>query len=141
MPREEWDDYFLGLAKAASTRATCNRLHVGCVIVEGKAVIATGYNGAPEGEPHCDEVGHLMVSNHCLRTVHAEANAIFRARKRNIRLSGCTLYVTHCPCTDCAADIVRHRIKRVVFLPSKYTNDISLEILTQGGVQYEQRGN
>jgi dCMP deaminase len=88
--RPSWDDYFLELANAASSRATCDRGKSGCVIVRDKQVLATGYVGSPAGLPHCDDVGHLMkkviqengeISEHCLRTVHAEQNAICQAAK------------------------------------------------------------
>jgi len=74
--RQSWDEYFLTLAKHASTRATCDRLHAGCVIVKEKRIVSTGYNGSLPGADHCDEVGHLMINNHCVATEHAERNAV-----------------------------------------------------------------
>ena len=82
MRRPEWDEYFLKLAMLASERATCPRMHCGCVLVKNKDVIATGYNGSIPGDDHCDQVGCLIVENHCVRTVHAEMNALIQAAKR-----------------------------------------------------------
>ena len=136
--RVAWPEYFLGIAQQVATRATCDRAHVGAVIVRDNRIVACGYNGAPSGYPHCDEVGHLMVGGHCLRSIHAEANAIDQARQIGIDLRGCEMFVTHCPCVTCAADIVRWQVRKVWFLTGSYTNDESLSILSQGGVQYEQ---
>lgn len=85
-----------------ATRATCDRLHVGCVIVRENRIITTGYNGAPPGQLHCDDGGHLMIEGHCHRTVHAEANAVAVAAKNGINLDDTTCYLTHAPCLTCA---------------------------------------
>src|SRR5438445_8407612 len=74
--RPDWDEYFMGFARAASRRATCDRKHVGAVIVVERQVVATGYNGSVRGMPHCDEVGHDMEAGHCVRTIHTDMNAI-----------------------------------------------------------------
>lgn len=109
--RPSWDDYFLELADAASRRATCDRGKSGCVIVRDKQVLATGYVVSPAGLPHCDDVGHLMkkviqengeISEHCVRTVHAEQNAICQAAKRGISIEGATVYQRMTPCRTCA---------------------------------------
>lgn len=102
--REDWDEYFMGIAWAASRRATCDRLHVGCVMVSvgSRSILATGYNGSVRGAEHCDDVGHDMVNGHCVRTVHAEANAVAQAAQLGKSLGGCLAYVTAYPCWDCA---------------------------------------
>lgn len=100
--RPAWDEYFFSLAKAAATRATCLRRKVGCVIVQGKQVVALGYNGSPPGEEHCLDVGCLMDNNHCIRTTHAEANAIAQAARHGVKVEGATAYVTLEPCRTCA---------------------------------------
>lgn len=113
-PRRNWDEYFLGIADAVSTRATCDRLHVGAVIVRDRQILATGYNGALRGLDHCDEVGHLMIDGHCERTVHAEANAVAQAAREGIRLAGSTCYVTASPCWRCFLSLASAGIVRIV---------------------------
>jgi len=89
------------IALQVATRSTCNRKHIGAVIVRDKTILSTGYNGSIRGLPHCDEVDHLMENGHCVRTVHAEANAIAQAAKNGIRLEGAELYITASPCWTC----------------------------------------
>lgn len=111
--RQPWDEYFLRLAYLVATRATCDRKHVGSVIVDPRhRVVSTGYNGAPSGRPSCDDVGHEIVDGHCVRTLHAESNAIDVAGRL---VAGCTLYCTVTPCYDCAKRIVNSGIERVVW--------------------------
>ena len=112
--RPDWDEYFLKLAMLASERATCPRMHCGCVLVKDKRVVSTGYNGSIPGDEHCEEVGCLIVDNHCVRTVHAEMNAIVQAAKRGHPIDGATAYVTNMPCTSCAKAMITAGIKRVV---------------------------
>lgn len=116
MSRPSWSDYFMDLAKMIATRATCDRLHVGCVIVSNKnIVLATGYNGSVVGASHCDDVGHLMIDNHCVRTVHAEANAISCAAKYGHALDESIAYVTHEPCLTCFKLLVNSGIRKIYF--------------------------
>jgi dCMP deaminase len=112
--RPSWDEYLLKLAMLASERATCPRMHCGCVLVKDKYVLATGYNGSLPGTPHCYEDGCMVVNDHCVRTNHAEINAICQASQHGISLSGGTAYVTNMPCTNCAKALVAAGIKRVV---------------------------
>ena len=100
-PRASWDEYFMNIAREVSTRSTCDRKFVGAVIVRDKSILATGYNGSIRGLPHCDEEGHLMEDGHCVRTVHAEANAIVQAARNGVRIEGATIYVTASPCWGC----------------------------------------
>ncbi len=88
--RPSWDQYFLKLAMLASERATCPRMHCGCVLVRHKHVLATGYNGSLPGLPHCDDIGCLIVNDHCIRTNHAEMNAITQAAKNGVSIAGAT---------------------------------------------------
>ena len=134
MSRASWDDYFMGIAEQAATRATCDRKHVGAVIVVDKAIVSTGYNGSPRGMPHCDEVGHEMKDmggrQSCVRTVHGEANAIAQAARSGARVEGATLYTTASPCYDCLKLIVNAGIKRVVckeFYASRYGMSSEME--------------
>lgn len=113
--RIDWDPYFLQIASVAATRSTCDRLHVGCVLVRNKVVIATGYNGSVRGLDHCDEFGHDIEDDHCQRTVHAESNAIAQAAREGARTSQATAYVTHAPCWPCFKLLVNAGIERIVY--------------------------
>jgi dCMP deaminase len=121
--RPPWDDYFLDIAESVSKRATCDRGRSGCVIVRDKQILVTGYVGSPSGLPHCDDVGHLLKSvihedgsttQHCMRTVHAEQNAICQAAKEGISIKGAILYCRMTPCRTCAMLLINCGIKRVV---------------------------
>lgn len=113
-PRPTWDEYFLKLAMLASERATCPRMHCGCVLVKDNRVLATGYNGSLPGTEHCEDVGCLIENNHCIRTNHAEVNAIIQATAMGNSLHGATAYVTNMPCTTCAKLVIGAGVKRIV---------------------------
>lgn len=113
--RQDWDHYFLEIAKTAAARATCNRKKVGAVIVRDKAILSTGYNGSIRGMPHCTEVGCMMDSGHCVATIHAECNAIVQAAKNGICIDGASIYTTASPCWPCFKIIANSGIKRIVF--------------------------
>ncbi|MEI6507573.1 MAG: cytidine/deoxycytidylate deaminase family protein, partial [Bacteroidota bacterium] len=121
--RPTWDQYFMEVMEAISKRATCARGRSGCVIARENQLLVTGYVGSPVGLPHCDEVGHQMkkmiheddsITEHCVRTVHAEQNAICQAAKNGVALDGATLYCRMTPCRVCAMLIINCGIKRVV---------------------------
>ena len=112
------DEYFLNMAQSASELATCDRLHVGCVMVRGGIVVSTGYNGSVRGLAHCDEVGHDMVDGHCVRTIHAEVNAVCNAARHGHKLDGATAYQNYFPCYNCFKTMANAGIRRIVF--SKY---------------------
>lgn len=116
--RPSWNYYFLSLAKLVSTRSTCPRAQVGAVIVRDKRIISTGYNGAAPGEPHCTEIGCLMVDGHCLRAIHAETNAIAQAARFGISVEGAMLYLYDSrhrpPCSKCRQLILASGIVGVV---------------------------
>src|SRR5512140_1694498 len=114
-PRASWDQYFMNIAMEVATRSTCDRKHVGAVIVRDKSILATGYNGSIRGLPHCDEEGHLMAEGHCVRTVHAEANAIVQAAKNGVRIDQGSIYVTAAPCWGCFRLIANAGIGRIYF--------------------------
>lgn len=99
--RASWDEYFMRIALQVATRATCDRKHVGAVIVRDRFILSTGYNGSVPKLPHCDEAGHLMEDGHCVRTVHAEANAICQAARNGVRIEDASIYVTASPCFTC----------------------------------------
>jgi dCMP deaminase len=113
--RVSWDEYFMNIAREVSTRSTCDRKHVGAVVARDKMILATGYNGSIRGLPHCDDVGHDMEDGHCVRTVHAEANAIVQAAKNGVRIDGSGIYVTASPCWSCFRLIANAGIVRIVF--------------------------
>jgi dCMP deaminase len=114
--RPDWKTYWMQVAQLVSTRSTCDRLHVGCVIVStDNQLLASGFNGSCRGQLHCDDVGHLMDNGHCIRTVHSEVNAIASAAKRGVALDGGTLYVTHSPCWPCAKLLYNAGVAKVVY--------------------------
>jgi dCMP deaminase len=113
--RQNYDVYFLSIAKQVATRATCDRKHVGAVIVRDKHIVATGYNGSIAGLPHCDDVGHQMEDGHCVRTVHAEMNAIAQAARHGSAVGGSTIYISASPCWPCFKVLANAGITRVVF--------------------------
>jgi dCMP deaminase len=114
--RKSWDEYFMDIAVVVSSRATCDRKRVGAVLVnEQRRILATGYNGSIAGAPHCDEVGHLIVDGHCIRTIHAEVNAINQAARHGIRLEGATIYTNTFTCWKCFQQIANVGIRRIVY--------------------------
>ena len=113
--RASWDLYFMKIAATVASRATCDRKHVGCVVVRDHTILATGYNGSIAGLEHCDEAGHMMEDGHCVRTIHAENNAIIQAARNGVRIEGGTIYVTASPCWSCFKMIANAGVKRIVF--------------------------
>jgi dCMP deaminase len=113
--RADWDTYFMNIAKQVATRSTCDRKHVGSVIVRDKRILSTGYNGSIRGLEHCDEVGHMMVNGHCERTVHAEANAVVQAAANGVAVDGGEIYITASPCWNCFKLLANAGIRRVCF--------------------------
>jgi dCMP deaminase len=136
--RPSWDEYFLKMAGVCAERATCPRRFVGAVIVRDHHPIATGYNGAPPGLPHCDEDGCLLWDvngrQSCQRATHAEQNAINTAAKFGHRTEGATIYVTDQPCLNCAKAIITAGIKRVVWAQG-YPDPVSLQFLESAGLE------
>lgn len=119
MSRPSWDEYFMNIAGVVSSRATCDRASVGCVITKDNRIISTGYNASIPGKPHCDDVGHLLINHSCVRAVHAEENAIANAAKYGVSLLGATAYITHFPCWKCFRNMINAGIQRIVFLTPK----------------------
>jgi len=135
--RPSWDDYFMDITVQVARRSTCDRARVGAIIVKDKRILTTGYNGAPAGLPHCDEIGHLMIGGHCVRTLHAEQNAIIQAALHGVSVDGGTLYVTHQPCLTCAKMIINAGIQRVVYA-GNYPDENAVAFLSQAGVELER---
>ncbi|MFH1400438.1 MAG: dCMP deaminase family protein [Nanoarchaeota archaeon] len=115
MVRVSWHEYFMNIAREVASRATCSRKHVGAVIVLNKTILSTGYNGSIRGRPHCDDVGHDMDNDHCVATVHAEANAIIQAARNGVRIEGAELYTTSSPCWNCFKLIANAGIRRIYY--------------------------
>jgi len=115
MPRTDWDSFFFRIAQEVAEQATCDRLHAGCVLVKDRRILATGFNGSPPGHKHCDDYGHLLMENHCVRTVHAEVNAICNAARMGGGTMGATAYVTATPCWPCVKALLSAGIARIAF--------------------------
>ena len=142
--RPTWDEYFLDLMDEVGKRATCDRGRSGCIVVKDKRIVATGYVGSPPGLPHCDEVGHLMkkvvdedgtIRQHCVRTIHAEQNAICQASRYGIPLEGATLYCRMEPCRTCAMLIISVGIRKVVARRRYHAAQETREMFQQAGVE------
>ncbi|MBI4603141.1 MAG: dCMP deaminase family protein [Planctomycetes bacterium] len=132
--RAGWDEYFMRIAVDVSGRSTCDRKHVGAVIVRERNILSTGYNGSIAGMPHCDEVGHLMEGGHCVATIHAEANAIIQAAKHGVMIHGASIYTTASPCWNCFKIIVNAGMRRI-FFGEIYREERIFSVAEQLGVE------
>lgn len=142
--RPNWDDYFLNIVEAVSERATCDRGKSACVITKNNRILSTGYVGSPSGLDSCDDIGHLLrevkyedgsIKQHCVRTIHAEANAIVYAARYGVSIEGGTLYCTMVPCYNCALLVVASGIKRVVAKNEYQSSQQSKEMFAQVGIE------
>ena len=142
--RPSWDEYFMEICRTVAKRATCDRGRSGCVIVKNNQILVTGYVGSPNGLPHCDDVGHLMrkmlhadgtISQHCVRTVHAEQNAICQAAKNGICLEGATVYCKMTPCRTCAMLLINCGIKRIVCEKHYHDEEDSMNMFKEVGIE------
>ncbi len=142
--RPSWDEYFLQMAELIGTRGTCDRGHAGAVITKDKRILSTGYAGSPVGLPHCDEVGHEMhtvkgedgtESRHCIRTAHAELNAVANAARTGVAVLDGTLYCKFLPCYTCAKTIINSGIIRVVTLKDYHASKRSKEIFKEANIE------
>ena len=113
--RASWEQYFMNIAKEVATRSTCDRKHVGALIVRDKTILSTGYNGSIRGMPHCDDVGHMMEDGHCVATIHAETNAILQAAKNGVMINGAEVYITASPCWPCFKMLANAGIKKIYY--------------------------
>jgi dCMP deaminase len=147
--RPSWDEYFMNIARVVAMRATCDRGRSGCVIVLDNHILTTGYVGSPPGIAHCDEVGHEMhevvnadgtVSKHCIRSTHAEQNAIVQAARSGVMLKGATLYCKMTPCYTCAKLIITAGITKVVAEKDYHAGGRSKEVFKEAGVVLEILG-
>lgn len=136
--RPDWDSYFMKIAYAVSERSTCDRALVGCVLVLEKRILTTGFNGSPAGQSHCDEIGHLMVEGHCVRTIHAETNAIIQAALHGISTNGSTCYVTHLPCLNCTKALINAGITRIVYDNFYRSDENALNFIKMANIDLQQ---
>lgn len=145
--RPSWDDYFMQIVQLVATRSTCLRRQVGAAFVKDKNILATGYNGAPSGIPHCSEVGCLREDlgipsgerHEICRGLHAEQNGIIQAARHGINLSGSTVYTTDSPCIICAKMLINVGVKRLVCRQG-YPDQLSADMLAQAGLVLEFLG-
>jgi len=144
--RPSWDEYFIEIMHMVGKRGTCDRGQAGSIITRDNRLLSTGYAGAPSGIAHCDDVGHEMhtithvdgtESQHCIRTTHAEQNAIAAAARHGIKIEGGTLYCKMTPCYICAKLIINSGIKRVVALKDYHTGERSKEVFKDAGIIYD----
>ncbi|MDX1699379.1 MAG: deaminase [Melioribacteraceae bacterium] len=135
--RPAWDTYFLKLAMLVSERATCPRMHCGCVLVRDKRILSTGYNGSIPGDAHCEDDGCMIVDNHCVRTIHAEMNAILQCSIHGISTEGATAYITNMPCTNCSKALITAGIKEIVIF-SDYHDTKAEEFFEIAGVDIKR---
>ena len=113
--RVSWDQYFMNIAQVVASRSTCPRKFVGAVIVRDRTILSTGYNGSIRGMPHCSEAGHMMENDHCVATIHAEANAIIQAAKNGVSIEGAEIYTTASPCWPCFKLIANSGLRGVYY--------------------------
>jgi len=148
--RPTWDEYFMKIVEMVGTRGNCDRFRGGCVVTRDRRIVVTGYNGAPVGAPTCDEAGHEMhtvvneegvQSRHCIRTTHAEQNAICEAARMGISLEGGTLYCQMTPCYTCAKMLINAGVKRVVCAKDYHSGQRTKEIFQETGVAYSLVNN
>ncbi|RLC43159.1 MAG: cytidine deaminase [Candidatus Coatesbacteria bacterium] len=142
MKRPTFDEYFIGIAKLVATRSTCLRRKVGCVLVKNNRILATGYNGAPSGLPHCDEVGCIREMlgieggqrHEMCRGLHAEQNAIIQAALHGVSIKDAEIYCTHHPCSVCAKMLINAHILRVKILED-YPDTMAKRLFEEAGVE------
>lgn len=143
--RPSWDEYFMEIAQLTSKRSTCLRRQVGAVLVRDNRIITTGYNGAPTGLKHCEEIGCIRGERNVppgerhelCRGIHAEQNAIIQAAMIGVSIKGATLYSTTQPCSLCAKMLINAGIKRIVY-KGDYPDDLSVEMLKEAGVKLDR---
>lgn len=136
--RIPWDQYFMSQSLLLSLRSTCTRLTVGATIVREKRIIAGGYNGSVNGDVHCIDEGCYVVDGHCLRTIHAEMNAILQCAKFGAQTQGAEIYVTHFPCLQCTKMIIQAGITKINYLEDYHNNAYAIKLIEQAHVQCQK---
>jgi dCMP deaminase len=143
--RPSWDEYFMDIVDIIKGRSTCLRRQVGAVIVKDRQILTSGYNGAPSGCQHCEEIGCLRQKlnipsgqrHELCRASHAEQNAIVQAAMHGISIEGGTIYVTDQPCVICSKLIINSGLKRVVFR-GDYPDELSMELLREANISVDK---
>jgi dCMP deaminase len=128
------------IAYAVSERSTCDRAFVGCVLVRDKRILTTGFNGSPAGQDHCEDIGHLMVDGHCIRTIHAETNAIIQAALHGISTRDAICYVTHFPCINCTKALINAGIGRIVYSVAYRKDENAIKFLEAAKIELYSNG-
>lgn len=152
--RKDWDTYFMDIAFMASTRSRCSRRRVGAVLVQGKKLLGTAYNGAPSGVPDCEEAGCMLVEEYelqvqdngeeqvvkkqrCVRTIHAEQNLLLFTDRSD--REGSTVYVTDQPCWTCANMLANSGVTEIVYCREyKKDQDKVNKLMAQKGIHFRQ---
>ncbi|ALC89874.1 competence protein ComE [Bacillus sp. FJAT-18017] len=138
MERISWDQYFMAQSHLLALRSTCTRLMVGATIVRDKRIIAGGYNGSIAGGDHCSDHGCYVIDNHCVRTIHAEMNALLQCAKFGVTTGDAEIYVTHFPCLQCSKAIIQAGIKTVYYAVDYKNHPYAIELFEQAGVKLEK---
>lgn len=134
--RKSWTSYFMEITEMVATRSTCDRAFVGCTLVnKDNRIVSTGYNGSVAGNPHCDEVGHVLRDGHCIATIHAEMNALLYCAKEGISVKGATAYITHFPCLNCTKALIQAGIAKVVYKHDYRIDDYALELFIKNNIE------
>lgn len=136
--RIPWNQYFMAQSMLLSMRSTCSRLSVGATIVRDKRVISGGYNGSVSGDVHCMDEGCYVVDGHCVRTVHAEANAIIQCSKFGASTEDAHIYITHFPCLQCTKAIIQAGITKLYYLNDYHNHSYAEQLLDQANVNVEK---
>lgn len=137
--RQSWQEYFMDIAKTVATRSTCDRAFVGCVLVnKDNRIVTTGYNGSISGDEHCYEKGHYMRDGHCIRTIHAEMNALLYCSKEGISVKNTTCYVTHFPCLNCTKALIQAGVSKIYYHEGYRIDDYAIELLEKNRIEYIQ---
>lgn len=135
MKRMNWDQYFIAQANIVALRSTCTRLNVGAVIVRENRIIASGYNGSVSDGVHCIDDGCYMIDGHCVRTVHAEANALLQCAKFGVPTEGAEIYVTHYPCLQCCKQLIQAGIKKVFYASDYRNHEYAIQLFKEANVE------
>lgn len=138
MDRIKWQDYFMAQSQLLALRSTCQRLSVGATIVKDHRIIAGGYNGSVSGEVHCIDEGCYIEDGHCIRTVHAEMNALLQCAKMGVSTEGAEIYVTHFPCIHCTKSIIQAGISKIYYAEDYKNHPYAIELLLKAGIQAER---
>lgn len=136
--RIPWDQYFMAQALLLSLRSTCTRLEVGATLVKDRRIIAGGYNGSVSGDTHCIDHGCYVVEGHCIRTIHAEMNALLQCAKLGISTDQSEIYVTHFPCLHCTKALLQAGVKKIHYLNNYHNDPYALDLIKRVGASVHQ---